>query len=323
MPKVSVIVPIYKAEKYINRCIDSILAQTFTDWELLLIDDGSPDRSGEICDEYAENDPRIRVFHKANGGVGSARNLGIEQASGDWIVFVDSDDWCEPNYIANFFIGGVSLTDDDIVIQGRKNECNRRITNTIVLEHAIYKNIADGLLDNNLLTFGAPYCKLYSNHLIQENNIRFPENYSYGEDTTFFFNVLFYTAKMITTDRNCYHYVDSAEISLSKKDHDFEPLKDFLSDSMTLVKAIDAKFNMHGRLVNAYIPNYRNLLLRSIANMYRLEYTNDRLEICFSEIKQELLPLIPEDKNPIILIIRLCPIKILYMIFNIIMKIRR
>lgn len=77
MPKVSIIVPVYNVEAYLHRCIDSILAQTFTDWELLLIDDGSPDRSGEICDEYALKDKRIRVFHKKNGGVSSARNFGL------------------------------------------------------------------------------------------------------------------------------------------------------------------------------------------------------------------------------------------------------
>ena len=86
MPKVSVIVPLYKAEKYIHRCVDSILAQTFTDWELLLIDDGSPDRSGEICDEYARKDKRIRVFYKKNGGVSSARNLGLDNVRGEYVL---------------------------------------------------------------------------------------------------------------------------------------------------------------------------------------------------------------------------------------------
>lgn len=94
-PKISVIVPVYNVEKFLRRCIDSILAQTFTDFELLLIDDGSKDKSGEICDEYAAKDARIRVFHKQNGGVSSARNLGIDKAQGEWVYFVDSDDWIE------------------------------------------------------------------------------------------------------------------------------------------------------------------------------------------------------------------------------------
>lgn len=91
-PKVSVIVPVYKAEKYLRKCVDSILAQTFRDFEVLLVDDGSPDGSGAICDEYAEKDPRVRVFHKENGGQSSARNLALGHIHGEYICFCDSDD---------------------------------------------------------------------------------------------------------------------------------------------------------------------------------------------------------------------------------------
>ena len=89
---VSCIIPVYNTEKYLPRCIESVLAQTFVDWELLLIDDGSTDASGSICDEYAAKDERIRVFHKENGGISSARNVGLNYAQGEWIFFVDSDD---------------------------------------------------------------------------------------------------------------------------------------------------------------------------------------------------------------------------------------
>ena len=98
-PLVSIIVPVYNAEKYLNRCIDSILSQTMTDFELLLIDDGSKDDSGRICDEYSEKDARVRVFHKTNGGVSSARNLGLDNAIGDWITYVDADDRCSYEYL--------------------------------------------------------------------------------------------------------------------------------------------------------------------------------------------------------------------------------
>lgn len=101
-PKISVIVPVYNTEKYLHRCIDSILAQTFTDFELLLIDDGSKDNSGTICDEYAAKDSRVRVFHKENGGVSSARNLGLDNAKGEWISFVDSDDYTDSYFLENF-----------------------------------------------------------------------------------------------------------------------------------------------------------------------------------------------------------------------------
>lgn len=96
-PVISVIVPVYKVEKYLNRCIESILSQTYTDFEVLLIDDGSPDNSGKICDEYSRKDSRIKVIHKENGGVSSSRNLGLQIARGEWICFVDSDDWLDTN----------------------------------------------------------------------------------------------------------------------------------------------------------------------------------------------------------------------------------
>ena len=103
MPQISVIVPVYKVEPYLRRCVDSILAQTFTDFELILVDDGSPDRCGEICDEYAARDRRVHVIHQQNGGLSAARNAGIDWAfansNSGWLAFVDSDDWVHPCYL--------------------------------------------------------------------------------------------------------------------------------------------------------------------------------------------------------------------------------
>ena len=96
-PKISVIIPVYNAEVYLHRCVDSVLSQSFKDFELLLVDDGSVDSSADICDEYANGDERVRVFHKKNGGVSSARNLGLDNARGEWVVFVDADDWIVDN----------------------------------------------------------------------------------------------------------------------------------------------------------------------------------------------------------------------------------
>ena len=103
MPQISVIVPVYKVEAYLARCVDSVLAQTFSDFDLILVDDGSPDNSGAICDEYAEKDPRIVVIHQKNGGLSAARNAGIEWAfahsNSQWLNFIDSDDWVHPEYL--------------------------------------------------------------------------------------------------------------------------------------------------------------------------------------------------------------------------------
>ena len=97
--KVSVIVPVYKVEKYLKKCIDSILNQTYRDLEVILVDDGSPDQCGTICDRYGREDSRVHVIHKENGGLSDARNTGVERASGEYILFVDSDDYIEPELV--------------------------------------------------------------------------------------------------------------------------------------------------------------------------------------------------------------------------------
>ena len=102
MPKVSIIVPIYNSEAHLSRCIDSILAQTLTDFELILVNDGSQDNSGKICDNYAQKDSRIIVLHKENGGTSSARNVGLKKSRGEYITFVDSDDTIYPHYLTSF-----------------------------------------------------------------------------------------------------------------------------------------------------------------------------------------------------------------------------
>lgn len=286
----SVIVPIYNSEKTLSKCIESILCQTIKDFELLLIDDGSTDSSGVICDTYASSDARVKVIHKSNGGVSKARNAGLDIAQGQWIVFVDSDDWAEPEYLSDFFRNQESSSANSIVLQGRINEVKGRETNRITFDSGIYTNVTECLIKNNMLTFGAPYCKLYSRKLIEKHLIRFPENYSYGEDTVFFLKTLTYVDKIITVSRCNYHYVEAEMSSLSKKDHDFKPLSDFLIDSMHLISELDLKSCAHGALVSAYMPNYRSLLLRSIANMYRLRYSNGQLKSCLKTIKNRLLP---------------------------------
>ena len=110
MPTISVIIPVYKAEATLSRCINSVLEQNYTDFELILIDDGSPDKSGEICDNFASRDTRVKVVHKNNGGVSEARNEGINRASGQYVSFIDSDDSVSPDFLGKLF---AALSDND------------------------------------------------------------------------------------------------------------------------------------------------------------------------------------------------------------------
>ena len=115
MPKLSVIVPVYNTEKYLRECIDSILAQTFTDFELILVDDGSTDGSGIICDEYADKDPRVQVIHQQNGGATVARRSGVRIARGEYVTFVDSDDWIDSDFYAPM-IEKIKETGADVLV---------------------------------------------------------------------------------------------------------------------------------------------------------------------------------------------------------------
>lgn len=120
MPKVSIIVPVYKVEKYLDECVESLINQTYSDFEIILVDDGSPDRCGLICDEWAVKDSRIVCVHKENGGISSARNAGLEHAAGEYIVFVDSDDYVDSKYL-EILVSAMEESKADVVMCGSKS----------------------------------------------------------------------------------------------------------------------------------------------------------------------------------------------------------
>ncbi len=181
MPKVSIITPVYKVEKYLSKCIDSILAQTFKDFELFIVDDGSPDSCGAIADEYAEKDPRVHVIHKENGGAPSARNAGIEQATGDYFYFPDSDDWLDEHYIEELY-ETAEKTGAKLVVSGYTMEYYENNSNQsykVAVNEENY-NTQDKLRDNlhnyfDNMMMAVPWNKLYLADYIRENNLRFPD----------------------------------------------------------------------------------------------------------------------------------------------------
>ena len=174
MPLISVIVPVYKVEPYLVRCIDSILAQTFTDFELILIDDGSPDNCGKICDEYAEKDNRIQVIHKENGGLSSARNAGIDWAfsnsDSQWLTFIDSDDWVHPKYLELLLSGAISTNTDICVCEYK--EISELLDFENINNANIHTKSPEELFVNHHVTAVIAWCKLYKKSCFE--NIRFP-----------------------------------------------------------------------------------------------------------------------------------------------------
>ena len=198
-PKISVIVPVYNVEQYLPRCIDSILTQTFTDFEVLLIDDGSTDSSGKICDEYAEKDERIRVFHKENGGVSSARNLGLDNAIGEWICFSDSDDTMRNNYL-QVMLSIEEKTNVDMIVCSilRKKYSDRILTlQDFVYEKTQFGNLLCNLRKVGLL--GVPWNKLFKAEIIKNNNLQFDINLDSYEDEIFNLQYLQYAKTVVTS----------------------------------------------------------------------------------------------------------------------------
>lgn len=158
MPKFSIIVPVYKVEQYLDRCIQSILKQTFTDFEVILVDDGSPDNSGLICDSYAAKDDRLVVLHQKNQGVSAARNNALDIARGEYICFVDSDDWIEQEMLAEIE-ADIANTSSDVVIWGVKNIYNNRIyEDNIIINGKNTEIIKEALIVDELQAYAWNKC---------------------------------------------------------------------------------------------------------------------------------------------------------------------
>ncbi len=206
----SIIVPVYKVEEYIDKCVMSILNQTFSDFELILVDDGSPDRCPQICDEYAERDERITVIHKPNGGVSSARNEALKIAKGKYIWFVDSDDYVEEN--------SLEILSDYI---------HNTPADLYVFEHGFFEKYEvtdfDSLLCDHYYKyhFGfEPWNKVYKRSLITDNNMFFDTQEKVGEDLLF--NINYYTKMKacLFINEKLYHYTVRENSAMTSKDNE-------------------------------------------------------------------------------------------------------
>lgn len=203
IPQISVIVPVYNVEKYLTQCIESILSQTYQEFELLLIDDGSEDNSGSICDHYSNIDSRVHVFHKENGGVSSARNMGIEHAKGEWVCFVDSDDWIDKDtfeYITGLWKGADFLQFGYRRTGGTASEYSYVPSKVLRYSMHVYctKRIYHSAICGYLLKL----------NIIKKYKISFPNHIKYGEDQAFILKTLICSSEIVILDRHFYNYRD-------------------------------------------------------------------------------------------------------------------
>jgi len=217
---ISVIVPIYNVEKQLKRCINSIINQTYKNIQILLIDDGSKDSSGKICDNFSKYDTRIIVLHQDNTGVSAARNKGIELAEGRYICFIDSDDYIEKNYIEELH----QLMKDEKIDLGIC-DLNYKYTNkedcwsTVGKKTINLKNVSEEIfleLNEKYLLYG-PYNKIFKSSIIKKQKIRFIKEMSYGEDLIFNLSYLQYVKIIKTTNQTRYNYIADIDNSLANK----------------------------------------------------------------------------------------------------------
>lgn len=259
---ISIIVPVYKVEKYIHKCIESIIQQTYKRLEIILVDDGSPDNCGQICDEYAQLDKRIKVIHKKNGGQSEARNIGLDIAKGEYIGFVDSDDYIEKNMFEILhknmikFDADISIT-NIVTVQKAKKEIMENYDSIKIYDK---NNIMRALLNNNITNY--IYNKLYKKDLWKD--IRFPVG-RILEDMDVMYRILEKTNRIVCTNKTAYYYLIREDSSIAKVNVKVtEDLKETVNKRYQYLK------ERHPELLDILIP----------IRLYNIMQYHDNLATC-------------------------------------------
>lgn len=262
-PTISIIIPVFKAEKYLPKCIESIINQTYQNWEIILVNDGSPDNSGEVCNKYAQNDSRIKVIHKENKGVSSARNVGLNIASGDYICFLDSDDWVEIDWCEVLYS---KIKSNRLVVTGYLIEEKKRSIVTqyndsdemIIPKDCFYSLSSKKMLANL-------WNKIYIAEIIKRNKLSFNTDACLGEDLLFNLSYLHFIDDIYVVNKPLYHYRRYGEESLDNKYHEnlFQNYKTLYKE---ILNTIEIYQKNNEQVVCNYYTSYLNALLRAMAN---------------------------------------------------------
>ncbi len=279
-PLVSIIVPVYNVKKYLNRCIESLVNQIYRNIEIIIIDDGSTDGSSEICDYYAKLDDRIKVIHKKNDGLSSARNKGIEVSSGEYIGFIDSDDWIEPE-MYSVLVRNILETESDVADVGMKSVINEKPFHNRRETIKIFKD--DEILVEYFLFDKSSVCrKLYSREII--GDIRFPEKKT-NEDICTNFLFLSRAKKMVVSSLNLYHYYRNPESITGERfrERDFDLLE--ACDNLYFLAKSNSKLSYYAS-VKKELARY-SLLGRFIAYKNdEIQKLDKRINEVFSQLKE-------------------------------------
>lgn len=266
MTKFSVIIPVYNCEKYLKHCVASVMNQTERNWELILIDDGSTDSSPDICDELQHRDSRIKVFHKKNEGPSVARNCGLQYAEGEWIQFIDADDWIDLNHF-EFLSLEISQKNPDLIYFGYKRHFSNHIERCS-LDRDIYVDSPEGI-DEQLSFlilhpeqyFGYTCNKLFRRSIIKKYNISFPEDLKIKEDEIFTLNYCRHISSLSLFSLTPYHY-RMLDTSLSHSKNTYVNYRDLISYILDLQKE-NIETHVYHAFIGRIFSYYFNAVVRA------------------------------------------------------------
>lgn len=281
----SLVIPVYNVAGYLRRCIESILYQKFQDWEIILVDDGSNDSSGEICDEFAKLDHRIKVFHQTNQGVSVARNKGLDEAIGDWVWFIDSDDYIVKDALQILY-DIIKVNPCDTVIFGMLEEWNGMLRSKPDTDSSEILNLPKEDFLNTIFCYANP-SMLFRNKVIQKRNLRFTPGIRMGEDLELQYKYLFFAEKPILIKTPLYVYSHRDNSAMTNPATHLNNLRDCLAVVANLQKFIKRENVPYLRWLNlrirqliksglqsaAYIPNVNSNALKQTLRNLLSDYT--------------------------------------------------
>lgn len=282
--KVSVIIPVYKVEKYLKRCLESVVNQTYKNIEIILVNDGSPDKCGEICDAYARIDSRIKVIHKENGGLSSARNAALDIVSGEYIMFVDSDDWISEDSLEQLY----EYIDADYDIINFKFSFVKENSKELVEMHNDIKDgykcdlitYIDKLFSGELNFF--IWNKLYKKNLFDE--VRFPEGRNY-EDLATIYKLYFNAKSIIVTDYTLYYYWLGNSNSITSNST-VKNMTDYLLSTKEIYEVNKNYLQINKRDFSNVDTWYKMMIIQLLINYTKSTYKDDDLKrVILTELK--------------------------------------
>lgn len=311
MSLISIVIPVYNAEKYIRRCIYSIIRQTYQNFELILVNDGSIDNSLEICKEYAIKDKRITVLSQKNNGASSARNKGIESANGEWITFIDADDSVDPKYL-ELLCENITGEERTLIIQGIKQHFNKKEIKETEFkgQTLVGPNIEKAFDENEIYEYGFTVAKLYNRNIVKKFNIRFNEHIAYSEDLLFMLDYILHCNSISFVSGAHYNYI-LEKSGLSQRYNSFESEYLLFTEYTKKNQAIANKWG--------FTPSYKSLrcgalmLMRSIYSLYKNKEKKRGIRIrTIKEIKTKHRSYISKYYTPKITLLKL--LKLLFLV---------